>query len=389
MPGRRTELESPLAASLRAQVENVLATLDSADATEGVRPGKAALRRFLDALDELGAAAAAVQRGEASAAPSGKTRVALVSPPAGAAGELRSTLPVSWEIAAGEDPDADVAIVWEPGAAAAVARMRERRAELPAIVIAPQPVVAELVRTFGERPAILLQEPVATEAVAFAVRTLLSPRNPAPAPAGPSLDPRSYSHLLGMLPRALERAIDFDVGAGILVRPGQEALVDVHATSAVSSEVLDEVRLATLELFHLVAGGPLRGGAAALRTPSSIRSSLHAPLATGGRVVGLTYLGSFRENAFTAEDERTLSALAENASGAYGRLDGTVRRLRLTPRQSQILSLIAAGLSDREVGERLGLAHRTVRTHLDRLLREHGLHTRTEAVTAWLRGQQG
>ena len=53
-----------------------------------------------------------------------------------------------------------------------------------------------------------------------------------------------------------------------------------------------------------------------------------------------------------------------------------------------MLALIASGLSDNEVAMRLGLAHRTVRTHLDRLLREHGLRSRTEAVAAWLRGQQ-
>jgi len=41
------------------------------------------------------------------------------------------------------------------------------------------------------------------------------------------------------------------------------------------------------------------------------------------------------------------------------------------------------------VASRLGLAHRTVRTHVDRMLREHGLRSRTEAVAAWLRGQQG
>jgi DNA-binding NarL/FixJ family response regulator len=62
--------------------------------------------------------------------------------------------------------------------------------------------------------------------------------------------------------------------------------------------------------------------------------------------------------------------------------------LRLTPRQAQILSLIASGLSDKKIAARLGVAHRTVRTHLDRVLREHGLHTRAEAVAAWLRGQK-
>ena len=63
--------------------------------------------------------------------------------------------------------------------------------------------------------------------------------------------------------------------------------------------------------------------------------------------------------------------------------------LHVTARQAQVLALIASGLSDKEIAARLGVAHRTVRTHLDRLLHEHRLHNRTEAVAAWLRGLSG
>ena len=63
--------------------------------------------------------------------------------------------------------------------------------------------------------------------------------------------------------------------------------------------------------------------------------------------------------------------------------------LHVTARQAQVLALIASGLSDKEIAARLGVAHRTVRTHIDRLLHEHRLHNRTEAVAAWLRGLSG
>ena len=116
---------------------------------------------------------------------------------------------------------------------------------------------------------------------------------------------------------------------------------------------------------------------------------MYFPLAMEGGVVGLTWLGAVRARAFSADDELVLASLAKNASGAYRRLEASVHRLRLSPRQSQVLALIASGLSDKEVASRLGLAHRTVRTHVDRMLREHGLRSRTEAVAAWLRGQQG
>jgi DNA-binding CsgD family transcriptional regulator len=58
--------------------------------------------------------------------------------------------------------------------------------------------------------------------------------------------------------------------------------------------------------------------------------------------------------------------------------------MHITPRQAQILLLIAEGLSDKEIAHRLGVSPRTVQTHLGRLFREHGLHSRASAVASWL-----
>ncbi len=58
-------------------------------------------------------------------------------------------------------------------------------------------------------------------------------------------------------------------------------------------------------------------------------------------------------------------------------------RMHLTPRQSEIIALVASGLSDKEIALRLGLSNRTVRTHLERLYQEYRLHNRAEAVAAW------
>jgi DNA-binding CsgD family transcriptional regulator len=59
-------------------------------------------------------------------------------------------------------------------------------------------------------------------------------------------------------------------------------------------------------------------------------------------------------------------------------------RLRLTPRQSEILPLIAAGFSDKEIASRLHLSRRTVRTHLEKLFRRYGFKSRAAAVGEWL-----
>jgi DNA-binding CsgD family transcriptional regulator len=57
----------------------------------------------------------------------------------------------------------------------------------------------------------------------------------------------------------------------------------------------------------------------------------------------------------------------------------------LTPRQAQILSLAASGLSDKEIAKQLGVAHRTVRTHLEKLYRDRGIRNRSQAIALWSR----
>jgi len=65
----------------------------------------------------------------------------------------------------------------------------------------------------------------------------------------------------------------------------------------------------------------------------------------------------------------------------------TINVMHVTPRQAQILGLVASGLSDKEIASRLGVSPRTIQSHLDRLYLEHGLHKRSAAVAAWLRNR--
>jgi DNA-binding NarL/FixJ family response regulator len=67
------------------------------------------------------------------------------------------------------------------------------------------------------------------------------------------------------------------------------------------------------------------------------------------------------------------------------RASGEARRRRvpeawaqLTPQELQIAQLAAEGLSNREIGERLYLSHRTVGSHLYRLFPKLGVTSRTQ-----------
>jgi two-component system, NarL family, response regulator LiaR len=54
--------------------------------------------------------------------------------------------------------------------------------------------------------------------------------------------------------------------------------------------------------------------------------------------------------------------------------------LGITPREYEILTLIAAGLSTREIAERLGVSENTVKTHSSRLFVKLDARRRTQAV---------
>ena len=59
----------------------------------------------------------------------------------------------------------------------------------------------------------------------------------------------------------------------------------------------------------------------------------------------------------------------------------------LTPSERKALELIGDGLSNREIGEKLGVAEKTVKNHITSLLSKMGLQRRTQ-VAAWVAGQR-
>jgi DNA-binding NarL/FixJ family response regulator len=60
---------------------------------------------------------------------------------------------------------------------------------------------------------------------------------------------------------------------------------------------------------------------------------------------------------------------------------------RFTPRQAQIVTLIASGYSDKQIALALRVSPRTVRTQLERLYARHGLHNRAGALTIWFQSR--
>lgn len=80
----------------------------------------------------------------------------------------------------------------------------------------------------------------------------------------------------------------------------------------------------------------------------------------------------------TLLDERTVTRSSSK------HLDPTVN---LTPTEKKILGLIGDGLSNREIGDALGVAEKTVKNHITALLSKMGLQRRTQ-VAAWVASQR-
>jgi DNA-binding CsgD family transcriptional regulator len=100
-----------------------------------------------------------------------------------------------------------------------------------------------------------------------------------------------------------------------------------------------------------------------------------------GRTVRL-YLLRGRGSDFCERDRALLTLLRPHLQQAY--LDAERRRHptpQLTPRQKELLYLVAAGHTNGQIARQLGLSEATVRTHLENIYGRLQVSSRTAAVT--------
>lgn len=75
-----------------------------------------------------------------------------------------------------------------------------------------------------------------------------------------------------------------------------------------------------------------------------------------------------------------LSQPAPPGNGPFTADQTRMNELGITPRELEILGLIAAGLSNREIADKLFVSENTVKTHSSRLFDKLGARRRTQAV---------
>ncbi|WP_049565599.1 response regulator transcription factor [Streptomyces sp. SBT349] len=98
--------------------------------------------------------------------------------------------------------------------------------------------------------------------------------------------------------------------------------------------------------------------------------------AAAGELVGAVRLVARGDSLLFPEAVRALAAAhaRERRSGAL--------RARLTPREAEVLRLMAEGLNNAEIAARLGVGNQTVKSHVAAVLSALGARDRTQAVIA-------
>lgn len=185
-----------------------------------------------------------------------------------------------------------------------------------------------------------------------------------------------------------------------VVRAGMRALLEAEPDLAVvgeASSAEEAVSLAStpgvdLVLMDLQFPGTLQGVDATRRirsTPGAPRVLVLTNYDTDADILGAIEAGASGYLLKDAPPGELVAAIRAAAAGesalapaVASRLDASQRSpdQRLTVRESEVLALVAAGSTNREIGQALFLSEATVKSHLVHIFTKLGVGSRTAAV---------
>ena len=102
--------------------------------------------------------------------------------------------------------------------------------------------------------------------------------------------------------------------------------------------------------------------------------------APAGTVRGFFFVRGTGERDFDERDRGVLEILRPHLADIRERWERRRQLPLLTPRETEVLELLALGLTNSEIADRLVVSRTTVRTHLENIFAKLDVHTRTAAV---------
>jgi len=199
-----------------------------------------------------------------------------------------------------------------------------------------------------------------------------------------------------------------DEEAAALARTRADALLQRARLAAESGLVVETVQLATAKAEHARASGrapgrdPVALWRAAAEGWDELGRPYHAAYARwreaealmaardrdGAAIAASTALAGARRlgSAWLAEEVESLAARARlqlgerPPAGAGAAREEPEDPFGLTARERDVLTLVAAGATNREIGERLHMAEKTASVHVSRILAKLNVRSRTEAA---------
>lgn len=158
-----------------------------------------------------------------------------------------------------------------------------------------------------------------------------------------------------------------------LVRP-QIALVDLRLPDGTGIDIITQLRTKAPDISPIVLTSFDDDDALA----EALQAGAKAYLLKSVRGAEITEVVKAVAAGRVLLDERTVTRR---------RADHNNPTADLTPSERKVLDLIGDGLSNREIGDRLGVAEKTVKNHITSLLAKMGLQRRTQ-VAAWVASQR-
>jgi DNA-binding NarL/FixJ family response regulator len=186
------------------------------------------------------------------------------------------------------------------------------------------------------------------------------------------------------------------IRGGLSAFLGTEVGMEVVAEASNGEEAIERYREFRPDVVLMDLSMPVMDGLAATRailndfpdariivlTTYDGDEDIHRALEAGAR-------GYLLKDMLMGEMTAVIRAVSQGRTGVprgvAAKLAEYAPRVPLTPREIEVLSLVAKGLSNAEVAERIGRAEGTVKVHLKNILQKLGVDDRTDAVTTAMR----